>query len=78
MTLDMKELARLGAKARLAELDAERTAILKQFPGLRATKPEAKTATEPKKTRKRRKKMTAEQRKAASARMKAYWAKKKQ
>lgn len=75
--VDMKALARLGAKVRLVEIAAERDAILKQFPGL-APKPSTSTsAAAPEKTgkaKKLRRKMSKEQRTATSKRMKAYWA----
>lgn len=75
----LKRLARLGAKARLEELEAERRAILKAFPGLaaaagRVAPAGAGTAAPPAKARRRRKKMSAAQRKAASDRMRKFWA----
>ncbi len=82
----LQRLARLGANARLEELDAERRAILRAFPGLSAqaarqgkakAAPSADAtggAVPAKKAVRRRKKMSAEQRKAASDRMRKFWA----
>ncbi len=70
-TDQLKELARAGAEARLAELDAERATLLRAFPGLqggRSARPPAATA------RKGRRAMSPAERKVVSARMKAYWA----
>jgi len=78
--LDLKSLARLGAKARLHELEAERQAILKAFPGLRtpASKADAPVAeAKPKAKKTRRRNLSPETRKATSERMKKYWAEKR-
>jgi hypothetical protein len=76
--VDMKALARLGAKARLAELAAERDAILKLFPALTVAADKSTSQAAPEKTgkakKRKRRRMSKEQRKAASDRMKAYWA----
>ena len=77
-TFDMKELARLGAEARLQELSEERDAIHRAFPDLRGKRrgrPARDTSAEtsPRGARKRRK-MSAAQRKAVGVRMKKYWA----
>jgi hypothetical protein len=84
---ELKRLARLGAVARLEQLEAERQAILRAFPGLRGpVRQEAAAhaghggpapATPKIKTRKRRP-MSAEQKRAASERMTKYWAARKQ
>jgi hypothetical protein len=80
----LNRLARLGAQARLDELEAERRAILKAFPGLAGGRKAPATHAEPvaaaKPARKARKKrnVSAAARKAASERMKQYWAAKKQ
>jgi hypothetical protein len=84
---ELKRLARLGALARLQQLEDERRAILRAFPGLtapgtqKAPIADGQSAQEaagaPKKARTRRK-MTAAERKAASERMKRYWAARKQ
>ena len=82
---DLKEYARRGAIARIAELQAELTEIFRAFPGLRTGRgarrgrpPKSDTAVSnaaaPRRRRRRRSPMTAEQRKAVSARMKRYWA----
>jgi hypothetical protein len=84
---ELKRLARLGAIARLEQLDAERQAILRAFPGLTAGARQKPIALElpgrpaphgPKRTARKRRTMTAEQKKAASERMKKYWAARKQ
>ena len=83
--LDIKELRRLaqiGAKARLHELEQERTALLRSFPGLRhlsaREKPAVDGATRPSRAaapaKRRRGRMSAAARKAVSVRMKKYWA----
>jgi hypothetical protein len=77
---DLYRLARIGAVARLQELEAEAAAIRKTFPGVTEAKSSATaklapaTAAKPRK----RKKMSAEARKAIGDRMKAYWAAKRQ
>jgi hypothetical protein len=82
-TLDKHEfyrLARVGAVARLLELEAEATAIRKAFPDLKKAQAVAPTSSAPvaKPKAKKRKKMSAEARNAIGARMKAYWAAKRQ
>ena len=79
-TVDVKALARLGAKARLAELIAECDAILQMFPDLgqgearpEQRAPDAETPR-PSRRRRRRPRMSPAQRKAVSERMKKYWA----
>jgi hypothetical protein len=75
--LDLKDLARKGAAARLAELHAEQAAILKAFPelkrgiGPRYTDDGTTILT---RTRRRRRKMSAAQKAEVSRRMKKYWA----
>jgi hypothetical protein len=82
---ELKRLARLGAAARLEQLEDERQAILRAFPGLagavrqRAAAhagPGEPATPAPGKTRKRRP-MSAEQKRAASERMTKYWAARK-
>jgi hypothetical protein len=84
---ELTRLARLGAQARLEQIDEERRNILRAFPGLAATiarqKPVAAGsgqpgAAAPKKKSRKRRKMTAAEKKAASERMKAFWAARKQ
>ena len=75
--LDLKDLARRGAIARLAELQAESAAILKAFPDLRRAGVASTangTTVLPGRKRRRRRKMSAAQRKAVGIRMKRYWA----
>jgi hypothetical protein len=71
-------LARLGAVARLQELEAEAAAIRKWLPGLAklATDGPEPAAAAPKPPRKRKRRSLAS-RQAARLRMKAYWAAKK-
>ena len=82
----LHRLARLGAQARLDQIESERVAILDTFPDLRlrpartakrtatrrrrAAKAEATAKTAPA----RRRKMSAAERKAVSERMRKYWA----
>jgi len=87
--LDLKDLARRGAAARLVELQAEAAAILKAFPGLKGNldRPFSRrgvvantddgTTILPGK-RRRRRRMSAAQKAEVSRRMKAYWAKRRQ
>ncbi len=81
---ELRRLARLGAQARLEQIEEERRAILRAFPGLSLTAArqgqsgqKAAEAAPKKKARKRRK-MTAAEKKAVSERMKKFWAARKQ
>jgi hypothetical protein len=68
---ELQRLARLGARARLEELQREETAIRQAFPDLfrgRGGRPAAARG------RRRRTNMSAAARKAVSVRMKKYWA----
>ncbi len=71
---DLHRLARVGAQARLEELERERALILKAFPGLQAGHagrlPDSRAASRAG----RRRGMSAAQRKAVSLRMRKYWA----
>jgi hypothetical protein len=70
---ELRRLAQLGAGARLAELERERAALLRLFPGLRAaTRRSSSDGTTA--TRRKRRGMSAAERKAVSIRMKRYWA----
>jgi hypothetical protein len=86
----LKSLVRLGAQARLEQLDIERHAILGAFPELRtaavrrapgrprSAKPATKPASpEPAKPARKVHKMSAAERRAVSERMKKYWAKRR-
>jgi hypothetical protein len=77
-TLDRQEmyrLAKLGAEARLEALEAERSQILRAFPGLRAGRtPAAQAAPSQDVPVRRRREMNAAERKSVSLRMKKYWA----
>jgi hypothetical protein len=75
---DMRALAGIGAKVRIAELEAEIAALRKEFPGTRATRTVAgNDAGEPKPAGRKRRKMSAKARAAISAAQKARWAKQK-
>ncbi len=79
----LQRLARLGAHARLQQLEEERRAILRAFPGIsqagRQRKATDRGAGEPARQAKprRRRRVTAAQKKAQSQRMKAIWAERK-
>jgi hypothetical protein len=72
---ELRQLARLGAKARLEELRQEEAAIRRAFPDLfgrgagRRASGDSETGV-----RRRRRGMSAAARKAVSERMKKYWA----
>ena len=71
--LDLKQYARLGAAARVAQLRAELAEIYRTFPGLQTQgSPAAIGRTKP--SRRRRKPMTEAQKREVSTRMKKYWA----
>jgi hypothetical protein len=80
MTINMRELARVGAQARLAELLAEVAEIQRAFPGIGGAKrgrPAKSVEGGPIKAvakRGRRRKMSAKEKAEVSARMKKYWA----
>jgi hypothetical protein len=76
--VDMKEYARIGAEARVAQLHAELNEIYRAFPSLRSRRG-ADAAGAPAKSpqgaqRRGRRTMTAAQRLEVSRRMKRYWA----
>jgi hypothetical protein len=79
---DLRQLARIGAASRLAELDQERAMLLRAFPGLRAPGRSGRTGSQsdgvqtaaPGRKRRRRK-MSAAARKRISDAQKARWAK---
>ena len=78
MTPNLKDLAKVGAQARLAAIQEEQAALLAMFPELRDGRARRKTATVARvapspKTRKRPP-MSAAQKKAVGDRMKKYWA----
>ena len=79
----LRTLARLGAQARLEQIEMERRAILAAFPGQRGARrgpgrpPKAQAQQEAapaRRRRRRRRTMTAAQRKEVSVRMRKYWA----
>jgi hypothetical protein len=79
---DMHHLARLGAIARLKEIDAEAAAIRRAFPGLgAAAQPSRNTQTTMRTSapasRRRKWKMSPTAREAARKRMHDYWVRKK-
>src|SRR5688572_3969874 len=81
--INMQDLARAGAEARLETLRAEQAALLAAFPGLRGAssgqtraaqaRPSGGAAPAPP-SRRRRGGMSPAQRKAVGERMRAYWA----
>lgn len=72
---ELYRLARMGAEARLSELDRERVDILRSFPDLARTKSGKLAGSgEAPGFRRRRRTMSAAGRKAVSRRMKKYWA----
>lgn len=71
MALDMKELARRGAEARIAEIATELNALHRLLDS-RRTRTSATAFVAP--ALRRRKPMTAAQKAAVSRRMKKYWA----
>src|SRR5581483_249050 len=79
---DLQNYARLGAEARLRQLDEERSAILAAFPDLRTggaatrrgRRPRVAAAATASTGRRRRRRMSPAQRKAVSERMRKYWA----
>jgi hypothetical protein len=78
--LDLKDLARRGAVARLAELHAEQAAILKEFPELKRGIGPSYTddgTTMLTSKRRGRRRMSAAQKAEVSRRMKKYWAKRR-
>jgi hypothetical protein len=75
------QFARVGAEARLQELEAEAASIRKMFPGLRSPQPKAvetPTTIEAKPKQRKRSRISAEARAAIGDRMRAYWAKRRQ
>jgi hypothetical protein len=77
--LDLKQFARRGAEARVAELNAELAQIYRAFPDMRRRRLQSAGAAADSQTgslsrRRRRKGMSAAQKKAVSIRMKKYWA----
>ena len=76
MTIDMKSLAKEGAKARLWQLETETNELLRAFPDLRDG--DHTLATSHDGTGRGRKEMTAAERRSVSVRMKKYWAERRQ
>ena len=84
--VDLKKLARIGAAARLAELQREIAALKRAFPGLKVLSvdvieaPDGAEAVAERVARRvatkkgRKRPMTAAERAAVSDRMKKYWA----
>jgi hypothetical protein len=73
--VDIRALARQGAEARMAELDAEIAALRKLFPELAilAAGSDSARAVEPSPAPNKARTMNAAQRAAVSKRMKKYW-----
>ena len=72
----LREFALVGARAKLAALEAEIAALVGTFPELRRGRSAGTTAAPAPAGRKRGRKqpMTASERKAVSERMRKYWA----
>jgi hypothetical protein len=80
----LQRLAKLGALARLEQIDAERKAILAAFPDLAAQRARARgakrggtsqaAAAPVAAPKRRRRRMTTAQRREVAERMKRYWA----
>lgn len=68
MPIDLKALAREGARQRANELLQEIAEIQRAFPGVATSRAKAEPAT------RKRRPMTPAERKAVAVRMKAYWA----
>jgi hypothetical protein len=66
------ELAALGARVKIAELEAQLTELRRRFPAASGSK--TSTATPAVTVRRRKRALTAAQRKAISVRMKKRWA----
>jgi len=77
---ELLRLAQIGARARLAELEAERASLLRAFPGLRrsfapTSQPDGDASDEqPQRRRRRRRRMSPEARQRISEMMKKRWA----
>jgi hypothetical protein len=69
MAHGLKEWARMGAEARLQEIEREAALIRKQFPGIGSSRPAAAPRV--------KRQFSAAMRKATSDRMKAFWAARK-
>ena len=76
MTIDLKSLAREGAKARLWQLETEKNQLLVAFPDLRGGTSSRVTSQEG--SRRGRREMTAAERRSVSVRMKRYWEERRQ
>lgn len=78
-SVDIRQLAFIGAQARLAELNAERQAILKAFPELSRGNPDGLSPAAPgtasaRPSKRRRRKMSAEGRRRIAEAAKRRWA----
>lgn len=74
MPIDLRSLAREGARQRIQELLAELAAIRRSFPDLGSRTATVSRSVATPKRRGRRRPMSAAERKAVGIRMKAYWA----
>ncbi len=71
--MEMRQLALVGARARLLELKAELSALVKAFPEIGSASGAVPSAGKRRKPG-RKSPMSAAERKAVSERMKKYWA----
>ncbi len=74
---ELHRLARLGAVARLKEIEAEAAAIRRAFPGLAGIHPDRGKERAPEKPARRKRHMSPAAREAARQRMQDYWARRK-
>ena len=83
MTIQIQELARVGAEARLRAIGEERQALLQAFPDLgNGTSPSTRTSStapsaSPTPASRKRSGLSPAQRKAVGERIKAYWEKRR-
>ena len=73
--VQLQDLARIGAQARLAALDTEREQLLRRFPDLRVRQqPTARGHSSAQPVARKRRGMSPAARKAHGERMRAFWA----
>jgi hypothetical protein len=78
MMIDRKTYIRMGAEARLREIEAELDSIWRMFPELRNShRTLGQNVAVPAARARKRRPMTAAQRKAVSGWMRRYWAKRR-
>jgi hypothetical protein len=75
--MDTKQLVRLGAATRVAQIKTELAALYRAYPSLRGTGAAAGRAGAAAPVRRKKRKVSAAQREAARLRMTKYWAERK-